>query len=379
MESRFSPGNLVIVGAGFSFNAGLPLAGGFTKELLNLEHLRIDGPSARQVAYLQRFAERVFGEGLLRSADDWPDLEDIFTLVDLSANTGHHLGPDFSASDLRIVRRTIIVRMIRMLKQAYARRQAEPNENWNALETFFRDFRADISAVLSLNWDTVFEEGMERTRDIRNVDYGSQAQPAKYQGSKLANRRVGGETLHLLKPHGSINWLYCDACRESFWVPPSDIEKVAQTLFRTQDWSVLPKLNSEKPATIRSPECLHCNTRSLGTRFATFSYRKALDFPMHSASWRTAETYLKNSADWVFIGYSMPPADFEFKHLLKRVQLTEGERPDITVITGGKDGEDTITRFKKFFGDVPGKRFFFTEGLSAEALKHLRRIKVLNA
>ncbi|WP_363755744.1 hypothetical protein [Sphingobium sp. LSP13-1-1.1] len=37
----------------------------------------------------------------------------------------------------------------------------------------------------------------------------------------------------------------------------------------------------------------------------------------------------------MFIGYSMPAADFEFKHLLKRVQLTEGDRPDITVITGG--------------------------------------------
>jgi hypothetical protein len=100
---------------------------------------------------------------------------------------------------------------------------------------------------------------------------------------------------------------------------------------------------------------------------------------MHSASWRTAEHYLKGSADWVFIGYSLPAADFDFKHLLKRVQLTEGERPDITVVTGGRDAKATIERFKKFFGDVPAKRFFFEEGLNAAAISHLENIKVLRS
>lgn len=115
MAKEFNPGNLVIVGAGFSLNSGLPLAGSFTKQLLNLGRVAVDGPSARQISYIKSFADRVFGEGAPRTADEWPDLEDIFTLVDLSANTGHHLGPHFSAADLRIVRRAIIVRMIRML------------------------------------------------------------------------------------------------------------------------------------------------------------------------------------------------------------------------------------------------------------------------
>lgn len=50
-----------------------------------------------------------------------------------------------------------------------------------------------------------------------------------------------------------------------------------------------------------------------------------------------------------------PAADFEFKHLLQRVQLTEGERPDIIVVTGGKEADATVERFTKFFGEVPGK------------------------
>lgn len=43
--------------------------------------------------------------------------------------------------------------------------------------------------------------------------------------------------------------------------------------------------------------------------------------------------------------------------------------------TGGADA--TVNRFKKFFGDVKGKRFFFTNGLESAALKHLETIQVL--
>ena len=34
-------------------------------------------------------------------------------------------------------------------------------------------------------------------------------------------------------------------------------------------------------------------------------------------------------------------------------------------------------RYKKFFGDATGKRFAFKNGLDADALRHLERIKVL--
>ena len=98
---------------------------------------------------------------------------------------------------------------------------------------------------------------------------------------------------------------------------------------------------------------------------------------MHTAGWRTAEEYLKASIDWVFFGYSMPAADFEFKHLLKRVQLSERTRPRITVITGGRDAAGTVARFTKFFGNVDGEQFYFENGLDASALKHLEEIDVM--
>lgn len=377
----FSPSGLVIVGAGFSANAGLPVASHFTRSLLNIPKGNLTGPSARQVKFIRDFVDQVFGEGENRKADDWPELEDIFTLVDLSANSGHHLGTHYSAADLRAVRRAIIVRMIRMLDQAYRAGAAKLGSEWKALERLFKRFDATDNAVLSLNWDTVFERGIARNQLIRNVDYGCHATAVAFEDGKLKRRKLTGDPLHIFKPHGSVNWLYCDACRETFWVAPSDTEQVAQTLFRDSDWRVVLRGTKFKTPKVLTPTCPHCEAKSLGTRFATFSYRKALDFPMHAASWRTAEEYLKTTVDWVFIGYSMPAADFEFKHLLKRVQLTEQTRPDITVITGGdsKAAEATIERFTKFFGNVAGERSYFMDGLDGAAMSHLKAIGVLNS
>lgn len=372
-----SPGNLLIVGAGFSFNAGLPLASEFTPALLDVGAAGLDPPSRPLVDYIKKFVDTAFGEGRSRSAKQWPELEDLFTVVDLSANTGHHLGPDYSAADLRVVRRAIIVRMIRMFSLSYRRRQLSPDTNWRRLEQLFEGFDHETTAVLSMNWDTVFEQGLARTQGIRNFDYGCSARAASYSGNELKFRNRPGEVGRVLKPHGSVNWLYCDACRENLWVPPSENLRVANTLFRRRDWQNLTGGRVPSAVETLEPKCLNCSATALGTRFATFSYRKALDFPMHAASWRTAETFLKNSINWVFFGYSMPSADFEFKHLLKRVQLSEPLRPRITVITGGADGPATIERFERFFGKVSRERTYFTDGLTNEVLDHLRDIEVL--
>jgi hypothetical protein len=121
--------------------------------------------------------------------------------------------------------------------------------------------------------------------------------------------------------------------------------------------------------------CLNCTTVPLTTRIATFSYLKALDFPMFETSWLAAERLLRNSDKWVFIGYSLPAADYEFKHLLKRVQLSRKKPPEFVVITGGsdKDCEYTYANYQRFFGrGIKKDENFFPDGLSKRAIKAVR-------
>lgn len=78
--------HLFIVGAGFSHYAGLPQTSGVTDALLDIEGLKLDGPSTLQVEFLKQFVSDVFAHGPSSSAKFWPYLEDVFTCIDLSAN-----------------------------------------------------------------------------------------------------------------------------------------------------------------------------------------------------------------------------------------------------------------------------------------------------
>jgi hypothetical protein len=305
--------HLFIVGAGFSSNAGLPLTSNFTEKLLDV-NVKSPGPSTLIVKFLQDFVEKIFGHGPSSEPAQWPELEDIFTCIDLSANTGHHLGDKYSPSELRTVRRALIVRIIRMLDQTYKRGLRKPGENWPALEDFFSSVRSDRCAFLSTNWDTVIEQGLERRQRISSFDYGCGAIPVEIDKSEKLLRPIDSidstSQISILKPHGSANWLYSDACRQMFWVRPDETQWVAGLLFKPSDKIVLNKFTKTtlKPATLY--KCPICSARALGTRFATFSYRKALDFPMHERTWASAEKFLWAAKSWVFIGYSLPAADY---------------------------------------------------------------------
>jgi hypothetical protein len=110
----------------------------------------------------------------------------------------------------------------------------------------------------------------------------------------------------------------------------------------------------------------------LTTRIATFSFLKALDFPMFERSWLSAERLLRSAEKWVFIGYSLPGADYEFKHLLKGVQLSRRQPPEFVVITGESetDSEYTYLNYQRFFGgDVKKDENFIRDGLSQRAIE----------
>jgi hypothetical protein len=358
---------LFIVGAGFSKYAGLPLQADFTEALLKTGQTK--SPSEPLVLHLREFVSRIFDHSAQAKPKYWPPLEDVFTCIDMAANTGHHLGFADSPRDLRTARRVLLSRVMWMLEERYSAAPSKNITDWNRLDQFFRGIDVDRTAFISMNWDTVIERKLSETHTIRAFDYGCEAHAARIPDgcSERPIQKVSSvrpkSRMRIIKMHGSVNWLYCDNCRDLYWFPSRQALQVATQLISKQEAKRL-SFPADCWSTWTCPECAGVR---LTTRIATFSLLKALDFPMFQKSWFSAEQLLRDSKRWVFIGYSLPTADFEFKYLLKRVQLSRAS-PEFVVITGGtaEQAEITYTNYQRFFGrSIKKDHNFFRDGLSS--------------
>ena len=347
-----------VVGAGLSYYAGLPLQSDFTAKILAARGFK-KGPSRKMVRHLDRFVQDVFH--FAKTSDSWPELEDIFTFVDMSANTGHHLGCKYAPKELRQIRRELLARTVRMLHQRFERAKKKDAPERKQFTAFLKSLNINKSSFVSLNWDTSVERILLENSPGTRFSYGDGIREACFSSDGQIDMPPSSSDrgLQIAKMHGSANWLYCDNCRRVFWFPPAETLRIADQIVGGAD---------------DCSKCCYCDVE-LGTRIATFSYRKALDFPMFHRSWSLAEKKLRNSRRWVFIGYSLPAADFEFKYLLKRVELACSEQPEIFVVTGGTDMaaiDRTLKNYQGLFGELVQKgKTFVTEGLSDKVVTRI--------
>jgi hypothetical protein len=350
--------------------AGLPLQAGFTEALL-APRSEAAHPTHPLIRHLGQFVHAAFDHNESAKARFWPNLEDVFTNIDLAANTGHHLGPNHAPSSLRTTRRVLLARMMYMLNERYIEAETTKSDRWENLDNFFKGLDIERSAFISINWDTVIERRLTERRKVKDFDYCCGAMAAEFAGKgNIISEPVrcrDSKSVPVVKIHGSVNWLYCDNCRQLYWFPPADAVRVAMQLITSQEAKKLKLKDARDCARWR---CLNCTTVPLTTRIATFSFLKALDFPMFERSWLSAERLLRTADEWIFIGYSLPAADYEFKYLLKRVQLSRRKPPNFVVITGGAESEFTYANYQRFFGrGIKKDENFFPDGLSKRAIK----------
>jgi len=173
----------------------------------------------------------------------------------------------------------------------------------------------------------------------------------------------------IAKVHGSANWAYCNNCRKIFCMKDTKITKVIHSGIYVEDIKMFyPPHETDKGEkkilkdTIRDnakmKECPKCGC-SLDSHIATFSYNKSFRTHAFNDSWKLAESVLSEADRWIFIGYSLPDADFEFAHMLKYVQKRTESQKDIVVIV--KDNDRAKVKYEGMFG----KRnvHFFNNGL----------------
>jgi hypothetical protein len=337
MPEQGKPGIVLFLGSGFSAAFGLPTTTHLSRMLLDrpdgMHHVpEIEDFITKHIAGYWR---TVFGS----TGERGPALEDHFTQIDLAANSGHHLGSSYGPKELRAVRRMSIHRVFSLLKGSGCQ--------VGCVLSFLRAIldRFEVT-VVTTNWDSEVEWSL----DLLKVPFNFGVDEIAPNG-----RRTSREGVPVLKLHGSTNHGYCDTCRmlinfgdqavdaavgKKLLLEPSDFR-----LFRRED--LARRLEQDRlNAAVRTCRC----GGRIGARVGTFSYRKDLNPHAFYTIWDKAETALQAAQRWLFVGYSLPEADVEIRHMLKWTQLARKDKgePSIHIVLSGDT--DASKRYQQFFG-----------------------------
>ncbi len=327
-----------ILGAGFSKCADLPVEAEFSALLTSTEFdSDIDLAVTKSI---KRFLLDVFG---WRESMDIPPLEDIFTFIDLSAGSGHHLGIKYKPNRLRALRRMLVYRIFEIIDYKF-----KYSEDIGALLQYYRE---DDCSFVVINWDIVLEKHLLRIDGNAKINYITPSHD--WRNHEMGNPPDG---IKVCKMHGSSNWAYCDNCKTLFYLLDEKLplhKKVglSKADFRLFDQSFADRqFDDALGIDPKDQHCRLCNN-ALSTHIATFSYRKSFRTTAYPAIWYAAEELLANAEKWIFVGYSLPDADFELKHMIKSAELRlkhKGMKRAIDVLVYHDDY--AANKFKRFFG-----------------------------
>jgi NAD-dependent SIR2 family protein deacetylase len=211
------------------------------------------------------------------------------------------------------------------------------------------NFKDDRVSVISTNWDILLDNSLYNEINKRKylgvVDYccyiSSYDEDDKKVKPGLEILGMGGYNVKLLKLHGSLNWLQCPRCHRLYAKFNS---KIAMNPY--QD--------------IRRPSCRHCDknfennkSHELISNLIMPTFLKDLSNPQYKIIWQNAGIELSEAKKIVFIGYSLPQADFEMRQLLSRMVAKETEIEVVDFEDPNDNGvkfKALIKNYEQFFG-----------------------------
>ena len=362
-----------VLGAGFSVDAGAPMQAAIIGEAFRLHKINDQNFDDKRFDEFTSFIREQLNVSKDHFADI--DLEDIFTPLDrcLSESSQFRgIGLDqimkVRESVFYVVGRTIQLLLNETDKsKEYINKFADYLTKKSSIRTGENYRKEDPVSVISTNWDILLDNSIYQSLQS-NKSYEGVVDYCCYISSKdesdttimpgLEKLGKGGFNVKLLKLHGSLNWLQCPRC--------------ARLYAKFSRKEAMPNF-------VEPTSCRHCDknfpeengNHILSPNLIMPTYLKDLSNPQYRIIWQNAGIEISEADEIVFIGYSLPYADFEMRQLLSRMTRKNAK---IHIVDYRSEGNraDLESHWSKFFGSREIKFSFdgakaFVDALVLEA------------
>ena len=348
------------LGAGFSADAGGPIQNQIIQFILDdkfIEKFQSNPEVIKARKSFIKFIEKTLS--IDKKLWDNIALEDIFTPIDRALSTGKSF-KNFGTNELIKLREEFHLLMGSAIKFGVDNENNKDyiNEFAKYINTIAQkrlENGLDEISVITTNWDILLDNSLEdltRRYSIINedklavVDYccyiSSLEKNDEYIKPGLLALGKGGYNIKYLKLHGSMNWLHCPNCQRMY------VKFGEKTILQNKQ------------------HCRHCmenykfseNESSIELRGNLLlpTFIKDLSNIQIQLIWQNAGIELSEASKVVFIGYSLPQADFEIRQLLSRC-IPNHTEIEVVLYPFNKDipksqeqKEDEILPWKTFFG-----------------------------
>jgi NAD-dependent SIR2 family protein deacetylase len=341
-----------ILGAGFSVEAGAPTQENLLSEALRLYKEKPENYVSKQFSIFKDFLINQLGysENNLKDVA----LEDIFTPLDrcLTENSqfrgiGLEKIMEVRESVFYVIGRTIqLVLNMPDSSKLYINDFAEYLTNLSSKRADRNYRNIDPVSVISTNWDILLDNSIHQAiahhQHNAVVDYccyiSSRDEADESIKPGLEKLGQGGFNVKLIKLHGSLNWLQCPRCMRLY-----------ARFFRKDGVLDYEKRESCRHCDKNFPE--EVNNHLLASNLIMPTYIKDLSNPQYKIIWQNAGIEISEADKLVFIGYSLPSADFEMRQLLSRMTRKNATIEVVDFCEDAIKQEAIKSHWAKFFGN----------------------------
>jgi hypothetical protein len=278
-----------------------------------------------------------------RTADDFPPLPLLLSLVDTAIDRDDVFAPGWPPAKLRAVRDALEYAIFALLE--YRLRSIERHHT-QFFEALYATRSRENVKILSLNYDIIADNALPKIARDHNAfglpDYGCDIATTAYRETEKFGT--------LLKLHGSLNWLYCPNCHRL------DLG-IAESGYRTMKMlnAVYGGPNLHYRYESGAMPCPDCKT-PLRPILITPTHLKDYRNPHIARVWYESARALREATQAIFVGYSMPEDDVDVIYLFKR-GLSHLKRGEISVVEYARGRSSTLgahpvgRRYRALFGD----------------------------